>query len=228
MREIFLSSSAFKADAYDLRKTVWSAVAFGFSGVQLWLGPGMIEREQYLVQLRDLAAKNHLKIILHLSDDFDETFLPAILNLLHFQRKRRVILHFFAGMNIPAWPGIEFGLENAFSGYDEGYYWELFRAAREGGHFLVFDLPRLFAIPPDRERETIAFARRVLKRMKGEDVLHLIDFHGYHSSRRHWCPWGEGTMKSFGGDIAKFPGTVVLEYEELEMALKSRTALLEL
>lgn len=228
MKEVYLSSAAFREDAYDLRKTIHAAAAYGFAGAQLWVGADLVERQQYLIQLRDLAAQNQLKIIAHLSDDFDDSFLSAVLILLHFQRKRKAVLHYFAGMNLPSWSGLEIGIENAFSGYDEEYYWELFRALRERGFSLVFDLPRLFAIPPDREQETIAFARRVMARMTDEDVLHLIDFRGYHSSRRHWCPWGEGSMKQFEEEIRRFPGSVVLEYENLDMALKSRAALMEL
>lgn len=222
---IYLASSAFRDQAYDLRQTVRAAAFYRFAGVQLFLGRPLLSGGLYLKQVRDLAVSARLRVVVHLPDDFDDSFLPAASLLLSHQKEKKLVVHYFPGMAIPAWPGIAWGLENAFSGGDEMYFEELDRVAGERKGFLAVDLPRLFALPVARRSELVAFARGVLGKLGPEDVLHLIDFPGDDPARSNWCVLGGGNMGLFAREIGLFPGAVVLEYEDLSSALKSREVL---
>lgn len=225
MSGIFLASSAFRDQAYDLRQTVRAAAFYRFAGVQLFLGRSLLSGGLYLKQVRDLAVTARLRVVVHLPDDFDDSFLPAASLLLSHQKEKKLVVHYFPGMAIPAWPGMAWGLENAFSGGDEMYFEELDRVAGERKGFLAIDLPRLFALPVARREELVAFARGVLGKLDAGDLLHLVDFPGSDPARRNWCVLGEGNMGLFAREIGRFPGAVVLEYEDLSSALKSRAAL---
>jgi len=120
---------------------------------------------------------------------------------------------------------VVWGLENAFSGGDEMYFEELDRVAGEKKGFLVVDLPRLFALPVARREDLVDFTRGVLRKMDAGDVLHLIDFPGDDPSRKNWRVLGAGNMGLFAREIGAFPGAIVLEYESLPLALKSREVL---
>ena len=225
MSRIYLASSVFRSQAFDLRQTVRAAVWYRFAGVQLYLSRDLLVSEFYLKQVRDVAAQARLKVLLHLPDDFDDFYLPAAEILLSRQKEKNLVVHFFPGMQIPRWPGMVWGLENAFSGRDEMYFNELARIVAERKGFLVFDIPRLFALPVAHREDLAAFTRGVLKKMGSGDVLHLVDFRGDDPSRRTWCVLGEGNMGLFQEEIGSFPGAIVFEYENLKMALKSRATL---
>jgi hypothetical protein len=225
MSGIFLSSSVFRDQAYDLRQTVRAAAFYRFAGVQLYLSRDFLSGEFYLKQVRDLASPALLKVLVHLPDDFDESFLPAASILLSHQKEKRLVAHYFPGMEIPSWPGMTWGLENAFSGADEMYFEELDRVVGERKGFLVIDLPRFFALPVARRDGLVNFTRGVLGKMDPDDVLHLIDYPGDDPSRNKWCRLGEGNMGLFAREIGAFAGAIVLEYESLPLALKSREVL---
>ena len=58
------------------------------------------------------------------------------------------------------------------------------------------------------------------------DVLHLIDQRKYGTNRDDWCILGEGLMCDYLPRIKSFTGKIVLEFEDVEMAVESRNRLL--
>jgi hypothetical protein len=62
--------------------------------------------------------------------------------------------------------------------------------------------------------------------MAGRDFIHLIDMKKPGGGREHWVPLGEGLLAPVLEGVKKFPGGIVLEYEDLGMALQSKETLL--
>jgi hypothetical protein len=229
--KIYLASAALRSECFDLTRTVEVALGNGFFGVQLYLTEGFLN-ESYIEATAAYAEENDMDVIVHLVDRFPresgakDRYVRAVQRLLAGVRQKRALIHYSEGMEVPTIPGVVVGLENAISGYDKGYYSRLSDAVREHRTFFVFDIPRLFGAVPRSLSEIDDFIRKTMSLMEpSKDVLHLIDVPVPGAQREEWCILGSGLLAGYMDEIVRFKGPIVLEFEDIDMALASKRIL---
>lgn len=220
---VYLASSV--AEGFDLIETVELAERHGFDGVQLYLSEPFLS-ERYFNRLLRVIKRAGVGVMVHLPDVYTSILDGPVKRLLAETQPRKALIHYRDGMAIPAIKGIKTGLENAVFGYEREYYDRLLETARGGGYFWAFDVPRIFGEIPGDRGKIHRFLVHLFDRLGSDDVLHLIDQVDFGRDRELWCPFGEGLLAPYMEYILKFRGPIVLEYEDIDMALRSRDVLL--
>ena len=224
--QIYIASSVAARSSYCLIETARLASKYGFSGIQAYLSPAFLEKS-YLDKFISLLRRDNLDVIIHLPNNYSEEFVEPVKRILTYSKDKKALIHYSAGMKIPKINKVKIGLENSVFGYDKGYYQKLDNVLKKGNYFYTFDIPRLFG---RKQSSSIAemdhFINTSLDNLQKRDLLHLIDQKNYSTSRNGWCSLGEGVMKAYLERIRLFSGIVILEYEDIVMAVKSRKQLL--
>lgn len=220
---IYLASSA--AEGFDLIETVELAERHGFDGVQLFLSEPFIS-EGYIKKLEKVIKRAGVGVIIHLPDVYTTSLDSAVERILAGIQPGMALIHYCEGMTVPGIKGVKIGLENAVFGYRREYYEELLEVARNGGYLWAFDVPRLFGEIPGDRGKIHRFLMYLFQSLGKDDVLHLIDQLDYGRGRELWCPLGKGLLGPYMEYILKFRGPIVLEYENVDMAIMSRDVLL--
>lgn len=222
--QIYLASSALKKECYDLIRTIEIAQKQSFSGVQLYLGDRFLN-PHYVEAVVSFLNETNLQAIVHLQDEFKDIYIQPTQKILSHADRKLALIHYKEGMQIPSIKGVQIGLENAISGYDEYYYSLLDAIIRKKQLRFAFDIPRLFGSTPRDMNIIDQFVREKVRTLNQNDVIHLIDQYVPGVSRRMWCSLGNGLMTPYVNEIISFTGAIVLEYEKLEMALESKRLL---
>ena len=223
--QIYLASSVAAGSNYCLIETAQLASKYGFSGIQAYLSPVFLEKN-YLDSFISLLRKKKLDVIIHLPNNYSEEFVEPVKRILTYSKDKKALIHYSAGMKIPEIDKVKIGLENSVFGYDKDYYQKLNNILKEGNYFYTFDIPRLFGKKQNSVAEMDFFINTSLDNLQKGDLLHLIDQNNYSTNRNDWCSLGEGVMKAYLERIRLFSGIVILEYEDITMAVRSRNQLL--
>lgn len=235
---LFLASSAFKEEGFDLLRTVHEGISNGFSGVQLFINENWVDNRK--IDQLAIEIKNHgLELLIHLPNLPDKRILKACGRLGNTVPEARALIHFKPALKLPIIRGekrkiLEVGWENSMIGSNSEAIEHLERVMEKvllDRTFMVFDTGRLM-YPPLKQEEAIELVRQVMTELKpNKDVLHVADKNSWDGKYQdHWCHLGDknGVNYQLLPDYRRFlteGGRVVLEHESLSMAIDSLPSL---
>ncbi len=223
--KLFLASSALKKECYDLIRTIEIAQKYDFYGVQLYLADRFLN-SHYVEAVASFLYETNLRTIVHLEDEFKDIYIQPTQKILSHTDNKIALIHYKEAMQIPNIKGVQIGLENAISGYDEHYYSFLDATIKAKKLHFAFDIPRLFGTTPRNMKVIDNFISKTIQRMGASNIIHLIDIIRPGISRNLWCTLGCGIITPHLASILSFKGPIVLEYENLDMAIKSKDLLM--
>lgn len=226
MPEVYLASSALVKDQFEGKRTIEEAARYGFDGVQLYLDP-RYRRAEYCSQVATVLQQSGLGVVFHLPnmptpDDFD-----GLRRMAQELPKQRTVLHYLPATNRPKIDGAVIGWENSVTGrHDAKHIRDVFNLSCREGTFFAFDFGRsqfTEAGEFEKQAEILTFIRRMLSKLNPKkDIIHLADKKTWEGNFRDvMCALGQGICRVLIDDLRKFSGVVVMEHEDLQMAVDS-------
>jgi sugar phosphate isomerase/epimerase len=227
--EIFLASSVI--EGFDGHQTIKQAQESGFDGVQLYLDPRYRDPE-YTAETIALLCDSGLGLAIHLPNTVTEEDLAAAEVFVEKIPDVKIFIHFSPTTEAPKVKGTKVGWENSLTGvFDTDQIEEIIEKVAEENTFFVFDPGRIMYTDEETSKEEIvAYIREKLGQLDPErDILHIADKECWTLRFRDcMCVLGEGVCAELLEDIAAFPGIIVIEMEDLEMALDSLEVIKEI
>jgi len=228
MPEIFLASSALVEEDFEGKRTIEEASGIGFAGVQLFLDP-RYRNPEYRKGIINMLKDSDLELIIHLPNEVEEIDKEAAEDLSKAFPSSKMLIHYQPTTSLPKIAGTKVGWENSLVGpLDETQIKHIERVQErvsKDDTFFVFDMGRLLYTPDEdtSSQETIEYIKQQIRELDPQnDVIHLADKESWVLKfRQCMCVLGEGVMDNFLEDIRNFEGPVVLEHEDLQMALDS-------
>lgn len=254
-----VASSVSKEKKYDPDDTVEFASANGIGLVQAYMDKTLLNNFKRIHRLRESASLRAVQLTCHAPELLNEKILDKIIldsmrELLAFQPKKKMVIHFDQLQPLDAvlsviekinGSGLTVCIENFYQGKEEASFIgncalfnALLTACRKTGLDIVpvVDLGRLFIADYVHTYDALLLTKLMLSTIAAlgfSVVFHIIDFNDYSQSRESWCALGKGLMPygkifSFAQKINLSVDHCVLEYEKKEMCLESMKALLSL
>lgn len=223
MAEIYLASSALANEEFDGLRTIEEAARAGFAGVQLFLDP-RYRRDGYLAQVVRELAYSHLGLVVHLPNTIVSEDIAPVEKLAKQFPASRSLIHYLPTTILPRIGKAMIGWENSVIGWDVQHIQDTKEKVRKDKTFFVFDLGRPLVLEGKIDPDTaIEMVRAEIAGLRpGADVIHAADKTEWDSRfRGHWCAMGRGICQALLGDLRAFQGVVVLEHENLQMAVES-------
>lgn len=221
MAEVYLASSA--VPGFEGQTTIKEAIDAGFDGVQLYLD-NRYRNKEYTNETMRLVSISRLGMLIHLPNQPTEEDLTSAKWIADNRPATVMVLHHGPATARPEIPGAIIGWENSVTGkHDpEHVLGTLDRSRKEKCPF-IYDYGRSRQPGTEREhKEIIKFIKGVFALMDPKtDILHTANqlwwdkpFRECESSlaRGIWT-WSVNFLK-------KWPGVVVIENENLDMAIE--------
>lgn len=226
MPEVFLASAALKANNYDGLNTISEAKRHGFDGVQLYID-NRYHSNQYLIEIAKKLKSTRLGLVVYLPNTPSQTDLDVADYLARVFPDSKTLIHYFPATELPSINNTVIGWENSMTGQqDTSHIEEVFGRSRRDETFFVFDIGRPLYAPdndPDLQSSVINFVRHMISQLdQGNDLIHLADKLTWPGKFRDvMCTLGQGICGVFLDDLRDFSGIIVLEHEDLQMAVDS-------
>jgi sugar phosphate isomerase/epimerase len=221
MAEVYLASSAIQG--FDGLRTIDEAQKVGFDGVQLFLDPRYRE-DDYLRAVIDRLAFANLGLVVHLPNEVvTEDIVPAR-ELIRSVPGSRALIHYLPATRLPIIEGVEVGWENSVIGYNLDHLSQVKAAVKRDRTFYVFDMGRPLVLEGKVDSTTaVREVREEIRNLRhGVDMIHTADKDDWDTRfRGHWRAMSHGICAAFLNDLRAFDGVVVLEHEDLQMAIDS-------
>lgn len=224
MPDVYLASSALAKEKFDCLRTVEEGINKGFDGVQLYIDPSL-RNGRYLTTLVQELAASRLGLLLHLPDILAADDLIVARKLMSQFPESRMLIHYQPWTRPINLAGRQAGWENSVTGkYDPIHILEAMDQATIHNSFFVFDIGRsLYARDKNEIRQITNFTLGTIKSLDPhQDVIHADDKSTWTGSfREEMCILGVGICAAFVEALKAYRGTVVLEHEDLGMAVAS-------
>lgn len=213
MPQVYLASSALIKEGYDGLKTIVEAKRAGFDGVQLFLDHSY-RQDKYLIRTINALAFGQLGLVLHLPNEVSQADIQAAEKLVKHYPGTRALIHYLPTTQLPKVEGTRVGWENSTIGFDPIHVREVKNAVNRNGTFFAYDLSRQLVLDGTVTLDTAVMAvKRNIQYLKPrKDIIHVM-------------PMAQGICAAILADIRNYPGIVVLEHEDLQMAVASLSAL---
>lgn len=227
MAKVYLASSALIKEGYDGLRTIVEAHKAGFDGVQLFLDP-KYRQDRYLARITNALAFSNLGLVVHLPNEVCPADIQATEKLVKSRPDAKVLIHYLPITQLPNLNGARVGWENSQTGWDPIDIRKTKDAANRDGTFFAYDLGRQLVLDGKVTPDTAVRAvKRNIQHLKPhKDIIHAADKDNWNSRfRDHWLPLGQGICAGLLADIRNYQGIVVLEHEDLQMAVASLSAL---
>jgi hypothetical protein len=231
---------------WDNIEAVRVAAEYNFKFVQLFLDH-RVKDPIYRKNLIDALNNTQLGVILHLPEVSKEGYtlneeakvaaedIQKNLN----SRDIKILVHYEEGMqvkDIPTIKGQKVALENSKNFvFDPNHVLKVIELTNQAGVGFVFDPERiLFAVDDNGKaidtEVIVEFVKNIMRKLKpGSDLIHLRDKTSWTESfRKSLCAFPHGINNAFISEVKDFSnqgGTIVWEYEHLDLALESSRAL---
>jgi len=221
--EVYLASSALIRDGFDGLRTIEEAQRSGFDGVQLFLDPGY-RRDEYLSRVIQELAYSQLGLVIHLPNIMAPEDLAPAEELVSQFPASKLLIHYLPTTELPSIRGTKVGWENSVIGYDLDHIAKTRSAVARDDTFFVFDMGRPLVLE-NKVKPNIAVhrIREEIQALRPHvDLIHTADKDDWNTRfKGHWRPLGKGVCLALLGEMRAFQGIVVLEHEDLKMAVDS-------
>jgi len=228
MAEVYLASSAIAG--FDCIETVRTAKETGFAGAQLYLNKSF-EDPRYTQELIDVLGLAGIGFCIHLPNHPDKTSITAASAIAEEFNDAKMLMHYLPRRTMVEIPQARMGWENSITGvHDLTHIKMVQKLAKQQDRFFVFDYGRsLYSGFPTKQSRILRELNGVLSSLRpGVDMIHSAD-------KTSWTKPFRETMCAVGPDIgvgralfpalAQYRGVVVMEHENLGMALESKLAM---
>jgi hypothetical protein len=219
MAEVYLASSA--VPGFGGQETIEAAFTAGFDGVQLYLDPRYREIVYTDTTLRILAL-SRLGLIVHLPPELTNEDVAAARRIAIHRPGTKMLIHNGPATYTPEIPGSVVGWENSVTGkHAPDHIIETQHKSLRQGKPFVYDFGRSRQPGTDEEHaRIIKFIKGMIASMRpGKDIIHAANQLSWDKSFRECeSSLARGIWTCLVPDLVKWPGVVVLENENLEMA----------
>lgn len=237
MCEVYLASSALIKSGFDGLATIRQANMSDFDGVQLFLDQRYREA-YYRDRIVSEITTSGLGVVIHLPNEPIALDIAAARDLRKRLNEPRMLIH-YSPRTAPPVADLKLGWENSKVGPltkvdHKTHVRKVRHAARRDGTFFVFDAVRMAYVDPssNNRAQDIEKAKKFIKSQIAtlsdrRDLLHIEDKTSWVADfRDSMCVLGEGIMGVFVEQLQRYRGIVILEHENLEMAIESRSVLI--
>lgn len=222
--EVYFASSV--SPEFDGRRTIIEAIANGADGVQLFLDPRYRE-QAFRKEVTQRLVGQKLGVIWHLPNTPTNEDISAMICLAGDTGQNIALIHHLPATELPQIKGIRIGWENSIIGYFPEHLETTKEMAERDGTFLVYDVLRMCYPSPTTDHENIIrYIRESLTGLPEGTYLHLADKKTLGGKfRDEECALGDGIATNFLDLLRSFKGVIVLEHENLDLAIKTLSRL---
>ncbi len=228
--EIYLATSVFESKGYDSLLTINEAATNKYQGVQLYINESFQDVSYLQEVIGLLLQQRQLGILIHLPNEPKDEDLTVTTEIYEALPRTRALIHFDPADRLPKIP-VKIGWENSDSSrHNPQHIDDVQKMAVIDRTFFVYDYGRSYKAEDNDYNEQSRIVRFISQRIRSmdpnKDVLHAAEKTRWNVSfRENQCPIGEGVGKSLLHELKEFAGPIVLEYEDLAIAHKSRDIL---
>ena len=155
-----------------------------------------------------------LGLVVHLPNEVSPADIHAAEELVHRYPDTKALIHYLPATQLPKVNGTRVGWENSQIGFDPMHIREVKNAVNGADTFFAYNLGRQLVLDGEVTPDTAvrAVKRNIQYLNPRSDLIHIANIE-------------QGICAALLADIRNYQGIVVLEHEDLQMAVDSLSAL---